>query len=163
MLEPYTSAEDVRAVLGVSSTELPDTKLSMGMYATLLALRLEDVSSTLPASFLAVAALPPESRTSTQNRLYDLTRLFAAYALAKELLVSLPLFGVKNLTDGQAGFSRQVDVYADVREGVDATFIGIKYKLALVYAAVEPSATVIARVTAPTTVLSTLGTDPVTA
>lgn len=105
----YTSYDEVRAVLGVSSDELEDATLALGVYSSNLNFELEGVSLQLPASYSAVVAIASGSRTAVQQRLYDATRLFATYAVAKQLGTSLPLFGPKDITDGKSAISRFAD------------------------------------------------------
>ncbi len=161
MLSDYTDYQEVRAVLGLTTTELPDSILSLPMYETLLVLRLEDLNTDLPTTYAEVLALPSESRSATQARFFDLTRLFSAYATAKELLTSLPMLGVQRLTDGRAEFTRQNEQWQDIVDGVDATYSALRQRLTAAYNALVPSAEVLSAVVGITT--SAVGmTDPVT-
>ena len=162
-LTDYCTTSEVRATLGVSSTELPDPILSSAMYVTLITLSLEDIHLNIPTEFVAVSALPSISRTAIQTRFYDLVKLYAPYALAKELLVSLPLFSVQRLTDGKAEFQRQSDVFEDIKDGVESTLTALKYRLAAAYATMYPASGVVTtRTRFSTTVASQLAVDPVT-
>lgn len=159
-LTTYTTYNEVRAVLGVSMTELPDTILSQPIYSTLLDLALEDVNVNIPAHFATVSALPTPS--SAQNRFLDLVKLYAPYSTAKELLVSLPLFSVQSLTDGRAEFTRQNDVFEDVRDGVESALLSLRARLSASYAGLTVTSATI-RPTLVMTVASALGFDPVKA
>jgi hypothetical protein len=64
------------------------------------------VGAGIPTAFETVAAIDASVRTTQQQRLYRAVKLFAPYATAKELASGLPLFSVKSVTDGKAGFSR---------------------------------------------------------
>lgn len=161
-LTTYTTYDEVRATLGVSKTELADTVLSLTQWDMLVTLGLEDVNLDIPTLYATVAALPTISRSSTEQRFYDLTRLYACYALALNLLVSLPMFSVKSLTDGRAEFDRQNDVHKDVREGVTATHSIIRLKLSASYVALTPGETAYAAVVFDRTLSTGLGIDPVT-
>ena len=161
MLSEYTNFQEVRAVLGLTTTELPDSVLSLPMYETLLAIQLEDIDVTLPNFYLTISALPSESRSATQARFFDLTRLFSAYATAKELLTSLPMLGVQKLSDGRAEFTRQSEQWSDIVDGVDAAFTSLRLRLAAAYNVLAPSALVPSYTTSIMT--SYVGmTDPVT-
>lgn len=160
MLTTYTDYQEVRAVLGLTLTELPDDVLALPMYETMLVVKLEDLALALPTDYQAVEALPSESRTATQARFYDLTRLFSAYATAKELLTALPMLGVRSLTDGKAQFTRQSDQWQEIVSGVETTFDILRFRLKLVYSATYGG-------TAPASIVgistTTAGmTDPVT-
>jgi len=155
----YTSYNEVRAVLGVSITELPDTVLSGSIYGTLLTLALEDINVSIPAYFVTVSALP--SPTTSQTRFLDLVRLISPYSTAKELLTSLPLFAVQSIGDGRAQFTRQTDVFADVRDGVDAALMSLRTRLLASYAGLTATSITV-RPNLVMTVASALGFDPVT-
>lgn len=143
----YTSYDEVRAVLGVSSTELPDLAISQPMYGSLLLLALEDVDLSLPTLFSTLSAIPADTITISQARLVTLVRLYAPHSVADKLLTSLPMFGIQSLTDGRAGFARQNDVsiYADVKVAVKLVLEEIRARLALAYLKlVNPAATSLA-------------------
>lgn len=109
VLTTYTSYDEIRAVLGVSTEELEDSTLSLGMYAAALTAELEDINTGIPAQFITVAGMADIARTANQQRFFDSTRLFAAYAIAKQLGSSLPLFSPKDITDGKASVARFAD------------------------------------------------------
>jgi len=136
-LSDYTTPQEIRAVLGVSSTELTDETLALSMYGTLATLGLEDIHKNLPTEFSTVSALPV--KTSQQQRFVDLVKLYVPYKIAKELLTSLPLFAVKQLSDGRAEFQRQADVFNDLRDGVDAALNSLKFRLSATYASMYPA------------------------
>lgn len=157
----YTSYAEVRAVLGVSTTELPDATLALSLYSMHATLALEDIHESLPTDYTTVSALP--SKTAPQQRFVDLVKLYVPYRVAKELLTSLPMFSVKQLSDGRAEFERQADVFADVKDGVDSAISSLKYRLAAVYSALYPANSVTVAAPTLTMVLSTgLATNPVT-
>lgn len=54
LITDYTTYDDVRAVLGVSTDELEDTTLALETYASALLLDLEDVDVALPAAYSAL-------------------------------------------------------------------------------------------------------------
>lgn len=162
-LTDYTTYDEVRATLGVSATELPDSVLSQEQWALLLNFNLEDVSTDLASTYTTISALPSNSRSTAQQRLYDLVRLFASYTTANTLLTSLSMFSVERLTDGRAEFQRVNDPYTDTREAVKAMLAAIRKKLAAAYLVLVPAADVNAGVNTFTMAVSTgLGLDPVT-
>jgi hypothetical protein len=160
-LTTYTSYAEIRAVLGVSSTELTDAALSQQAYYTLFILALEDIDVAIPGYYDTISALPTPSTSET--RFIDLVNLFAAYSTAKELLTSLPLFSVKELTDGRASFARQSDPYQAVRDGIEATFETLRLRIATLYNTLANGTSTVGTRTLPTlTIGATLATDPVT-
>jgi hypothetical protein len=108
-LTTYTSYDEIRATLGVSSDEIEDTTLALAIYEDYLLLELEDISDTLVTDFGTVAGISAGSRTAVQNKFYKTTRLFAAFAVAKQLTASLPLFSPKDISDGKATLGRYAD------------------------------------------------------
>lgn len=160
-LSTYTTPQEIRAVLGVSSTELTDATLALPMYGTLATLGLEDIHVNLPDDFSTVSALP--SKTAQQQRFVDLVKLYVPYKVSKELLVSLPMFSVKQLSDGRAEFQRQADIFDDLKDGVDAALSSLRYRLAATYQALYPANSTTTATRLFTQTLATgVAVDPVT-
>lgn len=138
----YSTYDDIRAVLGVSNEELEDVTLALGVYSSNLVMELEDVDADLPSEYATVAALASNVRTEAQQRFYDVTRLFAVYAVAKQLGSSLPLFSPKDVSDGKASQSRFADSpYRETLKKVDAYYGRTREKLETTYAALSSSST----------------------
>lgn len=156
----YTTSNEIRAALGVSTTELPDSTLVLPMYDTVADLAVDEVHSKLEDLFEATVVLP--TPTATEQKFIDVVKLYVTYALAKHLLSSLPLFSVQRLTDGKAEFQRQTDIFEDVRDGVDATLAGLRARLEDLMQLVDPTVAPAPAETAIFTVASTLAVDPVT-
>lgn len=127
-LATYTTPAEIRAVLGVSTTELPDAVINLPMYETNLDLALEDVATTLQALYLAAVAVLPADRTANETKLVKLVSLYSAYVIARDMLTSLSQFAVSRLTDGKAEFQRY-DGFAEVREGVSAMLSTLRAKI----------------------------------
>ena len=161
----YTTHSEVRAVLGVSATEMPDKVLSHPMYDLQVVLALESVAEGIPTLFNTLLAVSSNALTSDQKRFTGLVGLFAPYAIAKHLLSSLPMFAVQALTDGRAGFDRNTDasIYDKVKADVSASLSDIKLMLAASYYKASNLAEPTVAVRMPVlTVLSVRGVDPVT-
>ena len=133
MLTEYVNSSDIRAVLGVSPEELEDATLALPLYETFLVLSLDDVETTLAAAYLVVSAIVFASRTATQKRFHDVCRLFCAYAVARQLLTSLPYFAEWKMQDGRAAKERVKDPYQLTREGVEAGFAALSLRLSQAY------------------------------
>lgn len=160
-LTTYTSYAEIRAVLGVSETEVPDSVLSLSIYDFRATLELEDVYVDLPSDFATVSALP--SKSANQQRFLDLTKLYVPYAIAKELLMSLPMFSVKQLTDGRAGFRRQDDVHKEMKDNIEQALLALKYRLGAIYMVLYPSkVTTLSNATQLLVRSTGLSKDPVT-
>jgi hypothetical protein len=126
-LADFTTPDEVRAVLGVTPEELEDKTLAIPLYLRQLQFDLSDISDTLEADYLTVAALA--SRTTLQQRLYDVMQAYAPYFVAKELLTSLAVFSPRVITDGRATAERVTDPFQDVRDGVDAGLVALRQRL----------------------------------
>lgn len=161
-LTTYTTYAEVRSVLGVSATDINDTVLAQSSWAVLLDENLLEVSDVVSVQYGLIAAIAEGSRTATQQRFYNMVRLYASVAVAKELLTSLPMFSVQRLTDGKAEFDRFADAYKDVREYVLGLYKSLKIKLAALTLAIQPNATVYSATTVTMVAGVTLATDPVT-
>lgn len=156
----FTSADEIRAVLGVSPEELEDDTVELPLYFKQLQFDLSDVASGLEASYLAVHALPIASRTSVQQKLLDVTSVYSSYAISRLLLTSLSAFAPKQITDGKAATTRVEDPFLRVREGVEAQYAVLRARLLAAYAASGNS--VGATTSRVYVVAAGLGTNPVT-
>lgn len=161
MLPEFTSCDEVRAVLGVSHIELADAVLLLPTYVQLLEDDLEAVGAGLVTAFRTASAIAPASRTSAQKRLYDITRLFSSYSVAKQLLTSLPYFAEQRLSDGRAEKERIADPFTVTKEGVLSGLNDLKFRLSAAFAAVS-GGTALARTTRIFAGSTGLAVDPVT-
>lgn len=132
----YTTLDDIRAVLGISEEEVSNADLSLESFAISLELKLSDISESLASAYSAVKAIPEASMTAKQLRFYKTVRLYAAYAVAENLLTSLPNFGFKVVTDGKAKTER-FDHWEDVKSGILATLNSLKIKVRIALAAID--------------------------
>ena len=156
----YVSYSEVRATLGLSSTELSDTVLSLQLYADQAELALEDVDSGLVALYASTKALG--THTADQSKFLRVTRLFVAYKLAQVLCTSLPLFSVKSLKDGKAEFTRNEVVYNEMLESINTMLEDLKMRLHYAYALVQAGYTATTRGSFRLTAAAVPATDPVT-
>ena len=121
-LYQFTSPDEIRAVLGVSQDDLEDETINLPNYVRQLQFDLADLDSTLEAQYLAVADIDEGSRTTAQQKLYDVTQVFSAYSISRKLLTGASLFAPRRITDGRAEAERVVDPFAQLREGVEANY-----------------------------------------
>lgn len=133
-LTPYCSNDEVRAVLGITMSELKDDVLNLPVYAMGLRRELIRVSPSLPAAFSTVNSADP--RSDAQQALYEATRLFAVYATAKQAGASVALSAPKGMTDDKSGFDRFADApYKDVLARIDSAYSAARQDLVDAYAA----------------------------
>lgn len=134
----YTTAADIRAVLGVSDIELKDETLALEVYASNLNAELEEVGTTLPTKYAEVSGTQADARTPEQRRFFETTRLFAAYAVAKQCTSSLPMFSPKDISDSKTLMGRFSDSpYKETTKRVCAGYDLNKTRLANAFAALS--------------------------
>lgn len=104
MLGDYTTPNSVRVLLGVTVNELPDLVLNDQFYTLALNADLYRVCATIAADYATAEALAATDVEA--SRFADAVSLFAAYAVAKVCLASLPQFAVRSSSDGKATFLR---------------------------------------------------------
>lgn len=129
-LNQYCGLGEVRAALGASPIELPDAVLNLPVYELGLVRELAKISASLPAAFLAVAAVPEDQRGAEQVALFSSAKLFNVYACAKHVGVSLPTMLPKDVGDGKATLSRFADApYKVTLEAVQLMYDQLKPEL----------------------------------
>lgn len=157
------SFEDVRAVLGLSDEELPDSRLALPVFSTSVAEAVESVHpelETIYDSLKLKQETDPTTLTRTERKIVNLTEVYATYRMAKLLLVGMRAGTMKRITDGKAEVERfQVDIESLLEE-IDAMLADL---LARLLSALEDYGLTV-EVPAPTYLLgtATLGVDPVT-
>ncbi len=141
----YTTYNDVRAVLGVSSKDLSDDTLALNWYSDALDDELDGVHANLATFFSdASQAQPPSDK---QVRLMRSVRTFAATVVAKAATTGLPMFAPQQVGDGKAMMARFSDPVRDIVKSVEKAYQAAKDKLVLDVAALEEvSSTGVARV-----------------
>jgi hypothetical protein len=115
----YTSYAEVRSTIGMSTDTLPDTVLSLELYANSLELALDGID-------IAEASLNPIKTVfltldpSADSTAYNLTRLFSTYSVALEVAVSLSMRAPKTLSDSKVTLTRFSDAstYSSVIEAI---------------------------------------------
>jgi hypothetical protein len=128
LITDYTTYDEIRATLGVSDEELEDETLALNLYNDALLVELEGVSLTLPDTYelKRVLATP----TAAETRFLAASRLFATYAVAKQLTGSLPLFSPKDISDGKASTARYTaDPYKAVIAAINQQYDRFKKRL----------------------------------
>lgn len=122
-LTSYCGFDEVRSALGVNDVELKNTVLSLPVYEMGLLREFNRISLSLAAAFLAISGKSPGARTDAEKALYDATRLFSVYAVAKQVGVALPNFAPKDVGDGKASISRFAgEPFKLVLDGIDAYY-----------------------------------------
>jgi hypothetical protein len=115
-LTTYVNFDEVRAILGVDDTEIPDETLNLSIYVAALSEELGSISDSLDADFLLLKDTEAGSLTSEQTKLYQATTTFCTYSLAKQVAESLSMTAFKTLSDGKASVARFNNATEDVKE-----------------------------------------------
>ena len=130
----YTTYDDVRAVLGVSIDELPNSVVSLKVYENALLLALTEKSGVvdpdtvdrdLAEHYTYLKALP--SPTSDDLRNIALIEEYATYLVAATLCGALSMFAPKTQADGKATLTRfsSEDTYKRVCAAINSKLGGI--------------------------------------
>lgn len=126
-LTDYMTLDEPRAVLGVSDEELENVTLELPVYAMQLDMELEAVYPGLVQLYAQTSVLTVKS--AAQQKLLNVTSVYATYAISQILLTSASLFAPKRIGDGRAETERVNDPFQDVRDGVDSAVITLKARL----------------------------------
>lgn len=161
MITDYTPYADIRSILGVSDEEVSDTELALPIWSLLLDDKFSDISDSVATNFEAISLIDVASRTTAQTKFMSTASMYAAYAVAQELLVSLPMMGFKRVTDGKAEQER-FDRWDDVRMGVEKGANAMRVKLRLALAVIDSTYSVPTAVTRLSILTTGLATDPIT-
>jgi hypothetical protein len=157
----YTTFDDIRATLGVNDVELTDETLGLALYSSNLAVELDDVSPDLSDRYIEVRDLPEGTRTKKQQRLFDVTRLFAAYTVGKQCCGSLPMFGPKTIGDSKTEVSRFTnDPYKETIKTVAKEWERHRQRTQTALADLQSTARV--SVAVPAMLVSSPTSDPIT-
>lgn len=116
LLTYVASYDEVRALLGVSDDELPDSTLALRVFYRSLEEGFNEVdetvseaTGTLLAQFKTVSAIAHAARTAVQQRFFDNVQSYSSYHVASDLADSLPQFSPKTISDGKAMVQRHSD------------------------------------------------------
>jgi hypothetical protein len=163
-LTTYLQLDEVRAALGVNDLELKDTVLILPVYEMGLVRELNKISTSLPAAFSAAHSKQAADRTAAEAALYDATHLFAVYAVAKQVGVSLASFAPKDVGDGKATLSRFAgESYKETMDRVEGMFADTRSGLVAAYEAFAGSSSSTPNTTPFTSfIASSRSRDPVT-
>jgi hypothetical protein len=150
----------VRAVLGVSAKELPDSVLTNPIYSVRLREDLRDMSTQMMADFARINEIDEPS--DDQERFLELASSYGTYHVANQCLAALPMFAPQLIADEKAQLQRTADPFKQLRIDVPAVMAMLKTRLQRAYALINddaPAPNAVDRIFAVTT---GLGTDPVT-
>jgi len=107
----FISYEEVRAVLGLSSFELPDETLELPMFQRALAKSLRAITGTYNETSMNLIAVfdflsAKAVLTDTEEATLDAINQMALYTVAATCLTGLNLTALKAITDGKSSEAR---------------------------------------------------------
>lgn len=156
----YCTADNIRAILGISEEDIPDAAVLDMNFAVRLQEKLYDLSPTLIDYYASTKALP--TPTTDQQRLLDMVGSFASYVVAQALAETGANSMPKAIEDGKAKMERMDRAFDDLRDVLTQTLAYLSTKILAIYQKLEPTADV--RVTTSPIYMANvgLGFDPVT-
>jgi len=160
-LHPYTTVDDVRAALGVSSEELEDVTLELETISTQLVGFLEDLDSNLPTQFETIDTMQQNTRTTAQQKFYLVTRAYATYVVAGLMLSTLAMFSFKRITDGKAEAERS-EAWDTVKQDIKDNLEILRRRVQSAYTALNTTYSAPAPTRVNFIVAAGLATNPVT-
>lgn len=161
-LTKYVQYDEVRAALGANGEELVDSVLDLPVYEMGLVRELNKISTSLPAAFSTVNDIGETSRTDLQEALFNASRLFSVYAVARQVGVSLASFLPKDITDGKAAVGRFTGApYEETMQNVEQMMAVTRADLVTAYAKYAGN-DVLVVAPAISFIASQRSTDPVT-
>jgi len=157
----YTTADIIRALLGVSDLEITDAVINLPNYELTFLLEMEDIDKGVGAVKGTYDALPGTGRTAQQQRYFDLFGLMAAYSCARQLLTALDMSAPQIIGDNKAKMQRMDEQSKRLLVALNAGYDTVRSRLIAAFLVFVPSADV---ATAEASVYSAavgLGSDPV--
>lgn len=104
-LTDFITYAEVRSTVGMSTDTLPDSVLSLELYANTLELALDSLTIA-DSSLNPIKTVFPGLSEDTDSIAYNLTRLFSIYTVALEVAVSLSMRAPKLLSDSKVSIGR---------------------------------------------------------
>lgn len=160
-LTDVVSAEEIRALLGVTAKELSDERVDLPIYLKIVksSVGALDTERRIWATY---EALPDSGLTDEQTRFQDAFRTYVAVRAAMAISISLPGMGFRSLTDGKASVTRESNSAELIIGNLQLALEEAAQELVNAAAALLPSLPVTATVGLFFGTATPGGTDPVT-
>jgi hypothetical protein len=134
----YTTGDEIRAALGVSSLELKDSQLELNIYGELLfqemsavtgVLAPDTVTRDLAGHYSYISGLV--TKTTNQNLMLSYIRTFSTYVVASKVASTISLLAPKTISDGKALMTRfsSERTFEAVIEGAYSQMFDLKRKI----------------------------------
>jgi hypothetical protein len=164
VLTDFTSAAELRAVLGANTAEVTDAMFALPFVwidVQTVCNEVDQGAGNVLDQFETIKALTPDVRTSAQQQFYDICKVFVLYTAAKIFAGASSTLIAEGLGDGKADFKRRPDfgrLEAAISAGQNRWLARLKDLLL----ELVPTAPIPAAVTRTGIVGAVLGVDPVT-
>lgn len=165
VITDFTTADAIRALLGVSSLEIEDAVILLPNYLLQFQLEVEDIDKGvggLATHYATVKAITPASnRTAAEQRFFDLYNMFAAYSVARQLLAAVDMFAPQQISDSKAVFARKDEQTLRLEQALMAGCTLVRNRLLAAYLVYAPAADVATTEQRSYVAAVGLGSDPV--
>lgn len=118
-LSQLVTADELRALLGVTAKELKDATLDLPIYWKQVKVELNAISASLLTTY---DALPGDGLSDAQVRFKEAVETFAGLSAGLMLAASLPQFSPRTISDGKAMMQRQLDAPDKVLENLQRMY-----------------------------------------
>jgi hypothetical protein len=121
ILDYIDSFDEIRAVTGLNSQELPDATLGLKLYARRLSKTLSETSGIFSPSTVSQTLQEIfDGGLSEDDELYGMIQMLSIYTVADAVMDSVGLRAYKSMADGKSNLTRfsPESTYKDVRQAV---------------------------------------------
>lgn len=119
MLAPFTTPDEVRALLGLGVFELEEATLNLPLYEIHLRREIKSLSPAILTGFEALAAGNIEDLTGDPKAFYDAVHYYATVLVATQVGVALSLLTPRSVSDAKTAIARFTGTpYKDVQEAL---------------------------------------------
>ncbi len=135
-LADYCTPDSIRAALGVSVEELPDTVVTQPIYTVTLAEALLDIEPDLIAAYNAL--LPPHDPAANEARFMGIVQTYATYNIAQQMLSAVPMFAPQTIADSKAQMVRNDDASKNLAADILGSLNYLRERILKTYAILFP-------------------------
>ena len=128
---------DIRAVMGVSVKELKDAVITSQVFGIQLEEKLENLHEALPDVYAELVKKAKDNQddpnnpapTKLEKKVIGLTQVLSAYYVALLIAPTLPVFGMRKITDGKAEQERQTTAFDELKADLSGQITDLEDEL----------------------------------
>lgn len=117
-LTDYTTYAEVRAVMGVSDIELPDSQLELPLYLTKLQADLDSIDDRINGLYENLLEGDEDALDPGEMKFIRAVQVFAPYAVGRGASSFVSMSGLKRIEDGKAKAERFANSFGDMLQGI---------------------------------------------